>query len=240
MLGQFLEFSFAARPLAGAYEFYRSLGFASIAVGDLLRDPYVALFDGDVAIGLHERDLPGPVLTFVRPQLRDYVRALRRAGIAIEQAHLADDEFNHVALADPNGQAIELLEARTFAPGEWNSQNVSACGRFLEYSVATHSIAESREFWEPLGFALLDEGQSPHAWVRLKGRGLVIGLHQARFQPGLCFRSAQLEARLEYLRAKGHTVRPGGPHSERIREAAMLSAPDGGAIYLVESADSAH
>jgi hypothetical protein len=35
-------------------------------------------------------------------------------------------------------------------------------------------------------------------------------------------------------------VRPGGPHSERIREAAMLSAPDGDAIYLVESADSAH
>jgi hypothetical protein len=141
---------------------------------------------------------------------------------------------------DPNGQAVALLEARTFAPGEWNSQNVSACGRFLEYSVATHSIAESRAFWEQLGFAPLAAGESPHAWVRLRGHGLVLGLHEARFQPGLCFRSAQLEARLEYLRAKGHGVRPGGPHSERIREAAMLSAPDGSAIYLVENAESAN
>ena len=151
-----------------------------------------------------------------------------------------DDEFNHLVFSDPNGQAVTLLEARTFAPGEWNSQNVSACGRFLEYSLSTHSIAESRAFWEPLGFAQLDAGDSPHAWVRLVGHGLVLGVHEARFRSGLCFRSAQLDARLEYLRAKGHSVRPGGPHSERIREAAMLSAPGGEAIYLVESADSAH
>ena len=58
MLGQFLEFSFAARPLAAAFEFYRSLGFTPIPVGDQLRDPYVALFDGDVAVGLHDRDQP--------------------------------------------------------------------------------------------------------------------------------------------------------------------------------------
>jgi hypothetical protein len=142
--------------------------------------------------------------------------------------------------SDPNGQAVTLLEARTFTPGEWNAQNVPACGRFLEYSLATHSIDESRAFWEPLGFAPLAQGESPHAWLRLAGHGLVLGLHQARFKPGLCFRSDQLEARLEYLRAKGIGVRSGGPHSERIREAAMLSTPDGGAIYLVESAESAN
>jgi catechol 2,3-dioxygenase-like lactoylglutathione lyase family enzyme len=240
MLGQFLEFSFGARPLAGAYEFYRSLGFASIDTGDLLRDPYVALFDGDVAIGLHERELPGPVLTFVRPQLRDYVRGLRRAGIEIAETHLADDEFNQVLFEDPNGQAIALLEARTFTPGGWNSANVSACGRFLEYSLATHSLEESRAFWERLGFAAIADGQSPHAWLRLEGRGLVLGLHQARFRSGLCFRSEQLEARLEYLRAKGHEVRPGGPHTERVRDSAVLRAPGGETLYLVESAGNAH
>ena len=240
MLGQFLEFSFAARPLAEAYDFYRSLGFTSIEVGDQLRDPYVALFDGDVAIGLHDRDQPGPVLTFVRPRLRDYVRALRRVRVDVEQAHLADDEFNHVGFSDPNGQAVTLLEARTFAPGEWNRQNVSACGRFLEYSLSTHSLEESRAFWEPLGLSPVADGQSPHDWVRLAGHGLVLGIHQARFRSGLCFRSDQVEARLEYLRAKGVSVRPGGPHSERIRETAMLSAPGGDAIYLVESAEQAH
>jgi len=74
MLGQFLEFSFAAQPLAKAFEVYRSLGYRPIDVGDQLRDPYVALSDGTVTVGLHEREQPGPRLTFVRPRLRDYVR----------------------------------------------------------------------------------------------------------------------------------------------------------------------
>ena len=43
MLGQFLEFSFSAEPLARAFEFYRSLGFQPVTVGDQLKDPYVAL-----------------------------------------------------------------------------------------------------------------------------------------------------------------------------------------------------
>src|SRR5882672_8971595 len=140
MLGQFLEFSFAAQPLAKAFEVYRSLGYRPIDVGDQLRDPYVALSDGTVTVGLHEREQPGPRLTFVRPRLRDYVRGVRRIGIEIEHAHLADDEFNEVVFSDPSGQSVALLEARTFAPVEWEGRHVTACGEFLEYSVATDSV----------------------------------------------------------------------------------------------------
>src|SRR5262245_54607986 len=88
MLGQFLEFSFSARPLAGAFEFYRALGFQTIPVGDQLTEPYVALFDGNVAVGLHDREQAGPLLTFVRPQLREYARAIRRVGVELEREHL--------------------------------------------------------------------------------------------------------------------------------------------------------
>jgi hypothetical protein len=97
MLGQFLEFSLAARPLAPSFDFFRSLGFASIPVADTLPDPYVVLFDGAVAIGLHDREQAGPRLTFVRPSLRDYVRPLRRLGLALAHEHLRDNEFNSVA-----------------------------------------------------------------------------------------------------------------------------------------------
>ena len=237
MLGQFLEFSLAAEPLAAAYEFYRSLGFQPVEVGDQLRDPYVALSDGGVAIGLHARDQAGPRLTFVRPQLRDYVRALRRFGVEIELAALADDEFNHVVFSDPNGQQISLLEARTCAPGQWNRHNVRACGEFLEYSLPTHSIDRSREFWEQLGLAPVANGEAPHPWLRLAGRGLVLGLHEAGFKPGLSFRSAELPARLEYLRAQGIDARAGSPVAERERASATLSCPGGGSIYLLEASD---
>ena len=235
MVGQFLEFSLAAEPLADAFEFYRSLGFQPVTTGDQLKDPYVALSDGGVAIGLHARAQSGPRLTFVRPRLRDYVRALRRIGVELEHAALADDEFNHVEFCDPNGQQVSLLEARTFTPGEWNRQNVRACGEFLEYSVPTHSIERSRAFWEALGLAPVASGDAPHPWLRLAGRGLALGLHEAGFKPGLSFQAVELDARLEYLRAQHIDARTGSPLAERGRESATLPCPGGGSIYLLET-----
>jgi catechol 2,3-dioxygenase-like lactoylglutathione lyase family enzyme len=235
MLGQFLELSLAAEPLADSFEFYRSLGFQPVEVGDQLKDPYVALSDGGVAIGLHARAQSGPLLTFVRPRLRDYARALRRIGVELEHAALADDEFNQVLFSDPNGQQIALLEARTFAPGDWNRHNVRACGEFLEYSVPTHSLERSRSFWEALGLAPVASGDAPHPWLRLAGRGLVLGLHEAGLGPGLSFRAAGLDARLEYLRAQRVEVHAGSPLAEPGRASATLRCPGGGSIYLIEA-----
>jgi hypothetical protein len=236
MLGQFLEYSFAAQPLADAFEFYRALGFQTLPVGDQLAHPYVALFDDHVAVGLHDREQSGALLTFVRPRLSDYARAFRRLGIELEREQLADDEFNQLAFADPNGQGVALIEARTFTRGEWDRRNVSACGEFAEYSVATGSIEKSRAFWETLGLEATAEGCSPHAWLRLEGCGLVLGLHEAVFRPGLTFRCTQLPARVDYLRAKGFSVRAGGPLLEHATNVATLTGPGGHVLYLSESA----
>src|SRR5829696_3548979 len=114
MLGHFLEYSVAARPLAASFEFFRSLGFASIPVGDTLPDPYVAFFDGAITVGLHDRQQAAPQLTFVRPGLRDYARPLRRLGVELINTHLRDNEFHSISFNDPGGQEIVLIEARTF------------------------------------------------------------------------------------------------------------------------------
>ncbi len=235
MLGQFLEVSVAVRPLSAAFEFYRALGFLTVPVGDVLSEPYIAFFDGRVAVGLHERDTPTPALTFVRPRLRDYVRPIRKLGIEIEDLHVADDEFNRIAFSDPNGQRVALLEARTFSHVEWSPLNVSACGEFLEYSLATDSIGRSRAFWEALGLAPIATGNSPHPWLRLQGHGLVLGLHEASVRAGLCFRVTQLAARIHYLEANGVAAKPGGPLADREQQGATFIAPDGTAIYLIET-----
>jgi hypothetical protein len=236
MIGQFLECSVAAQPLAPSFEFYTALGFTSLPVADSLPHPYLVFFDGHVAIGLHDREQPGPLLTFVRPSLKDYARALRRVHITPDEAHLADHEFHRVRFADHTGQGLELLEARTFPPGDWNRQNVSACGRFLEYSLPTDSLATTRAFWQELGLAATAEGDAPHPWARLEGRGLVLGLHETHFKPGLSFRAPHLAARLEYLQAKGIGARSGNPIATRDQHAATLTAPEGTSIYLFDVA----
>lgn len=235
MLGRFLEYSVAARPLAASFEFFRSLGFASIPVADTLPDPYLVLFDGAVAIGLHDREQTAPYLTFVRPGLRDYARALRRLDIELDYEHLRDSEFNSIGFTDPAGQAVALLEARTFPPGDWDPHNVATCGEFFELSLPAESLERSSGFWQALGFTVLAAGEAPHRWQRLAGPGLTLGLHETHCRPGLSFRCTDLPARMEYLRAKGLGPRAGSPLADRAQAAATLIAPEGTVIYLLES-----
>jgi hypothetical protein len=225
----------AARPLAASFDFYRSLGFASIPVGDLLPDPYLAFYDGTVAVGLHDREQADARLTFVRPGLRDYVRALRRLDIELDHQHLTDNEFNSIGFRDPSGQEIALIEARTFPPGDWDPHNVTACGAFFELTLPAQALDVSSRFWQALGFNRLAAGEAPHPWERLSGHGLDIGLHETHCAAGLSFRCADLAARSEYLLAKGLAVRAGSPLADRAQPSATLTAPEGTLLYLFES-----
>jgi hypothetical protein len=234
VLGRFLEYSVAARPLAPSFEFYRSLGFVSIPVSDTLPDPYVVLFDGAVAVGLHDRDQAAAQLTFVRPELRAYVRALRRLDLELDYEHLGDAEFNSVGFTDPAGHAIALVEARTFPPPAWDPHNLLACGELFEVTLPAHELGRSSRFWQALGFAPVAGGDAPHAWQRLAGYGLTIGLHEAHCRPGLSFRCTDLAARCEYLRAKHLRPQAGTPLADRAQPSATLTAPEGTVLYLFE------
>jgi hypothetical protein len=234
MLGRFLEYSVASRPLAASFELLESLGFKSIPVGDALPDPYIVCFDGTVAIGLHDREQPGPQLTFVRPGLRDYARPLRRLGLTFTHEHLRDNEFNSIGFTDPGGQDVVLLEARTFPPGEWDPQNVAICGEFFELSVPATDLEASGRFWQALGLTDVASGETPHRWRRVAGHGLTLGLHEVHCRPGLSFRCRDLEARVAYLNAKGLTARAGTPLADRGQPSATLTGLAGAELYLFE------
>jgi catechol 2,3-dioxygenase-like lactoylglutathione lyase family enzyme len=234
MLGTFLEYSVAAQPLAASFEFYRALGFSALPVGDTLPEPYLVCFDGTIAVGLHDRQQTGAQLTFVRPGIRDYVRPLRRLGVDITHEHLRDNEFHWIAFNDPSGQEVVLIEARTFPPGEWDSHNVAAGGELFELSLPTNDLAASSRFWQALGLAVVASSEAPHAWQRLAGHGVTLGLHEAHCPAGLSFRCENLQARVEYLRAKGFAARPGAPIADRAQASATLAAPEGTRLYLFE------
>ena len=233
MLGKFLELSLAAHPIGESFEFYRALGFADIATGDALAHPYAVVHDGQLCIGLHERNSDEPRLTFIRSDLKAYHRALRRRRIQFEFTRLDDSEFNEIGFRDPSGQLVVLIEAQTFSPGDWRDRDRSVCGRFVEYSLMTSSRVRATEFWQSLGFATVDEGESPHPWIRLNGHGLSIGFHEtAHFMPGPSFAMTNLGARLEYLQAKGIDTHRTSSTAGARKAAATLVTPGGTPIYL--------
>jgi hypothetical protein len=234
MLGQFLEFSVSVRPIAAALAFYQGLGFQAPPVGDILSTPYAVVLLPGLAIGLHEREFDGPVLTFVRPELGAHARALRHIGVTLEFANLSEDEFNQIGFLDPNARPVTLLEARTYSPAAWDTANVPLCGEFLELSVPTHSATESGEFWARLGCAQIAGLDEPWRSVRLQGHGATIGFHEQRFMPGFSFVAPDLAARIEFLKAKGYTPTRGAPVAAPGRPAATLIDPEGTPIYLLE------
>ena len=240
MLETFLEIGIETEDIAGAFEELQSLGFSFVNAGDIREHGYAVVSDGDICIALHESDLTGPWLSFVRPNLESYVRALRRQSIELETARLGQDEFHEVEFRDPNEQLVTLVEARTFSPATGEDIAASACGSFLEFSIATGSIEDSTRFWHGLGFETVAEGTEPHPWRRIRGAGLAIGLHESvLFRPGLTFTADQIGARIDFLRAKGHDVRAGAPIGPRERPSAILRLAIDLPIYLLEDQASA-
>jgi hypothetical protein len=233
MLGELLEFSIASDAIATAADFYRMLGFVEAEVGNIVTEPYMALGNRSVTVGLRETSASGPVPTFIRPNLKEHLRALRRQRIELAVAELADDQFHRAAFEDINGQLIAFVEARTCSPVATERLGVSPIGEFLELSVPTHSAAQSADFWRTLGLQASAQGSSPAPWLRLEGHGLTMGLYEGRrFAPGLSFICENLEARRAYLGAKGCEIVAGASFMASASAGVTLIGPSRERIYL--------
>jgi hypothetical protein len=235
-LGRLLEISICVEHPAEALATFRSLGLREVRVADFGPGPRAVVSDGRLAIGLYDTDLDGPSPTFVRPNLRAHIGAIEAAGAELVHADLADDRFHRATFRDPNDLCATLIEARTFPPVAPESGIVPVCGRFVELSVATHALDASTSFWIALGFAVGAEGESPHRWRRLEGHGLALGLHETgRFRFALTFSAPELDARVEYLRAKGFEPRATSPLTAGTARSATLAVPGRIPFFLLDA-----
>lgn len=234
MLGKFLEISIHAPDVKASYDFYESLGFRSVEVGEVWSHHYAVMSDGRLFVGLHAYPFESPALTFVRPELGRHSSAFKALGIDLEFEKLSEDEFNELGFLDPSGQMITLLEARTFSPPDFHDDSFSLCGDFMEFSRGTAAIQSSVDFWEQLGLLPGWRAESPHPWVRLVRDDINLGFHlTSNIKPGLSFFADDMDNRIEYLRAAGYKVADQGP----FPDAATLTAPEGTPLYLFKGVD---
>ncbi len=234
MLGNFLEFGIGTDDIAATYAAFQSLGFTAVTPGDMRSEGYAVVSDGEAYFGLYAGGDDCASLTFVRPELAQYVRALRRHAIEIDFAHLGDQQFHELGFSTPDGQRVTLVEARTFSPILAEQCVQSMCGRLLEFSIAVRSLDSARVFWTGLGFAPVAAGAEPHPWCRVAMAGLTLGLHEtAAFAAGPCFVATQLDARVEFLRAKGFSVERRTPHLSRSRPSATIAVGRSATLYVV-------
>jgi catechol 2,3-dioxygenase-like lactoylglutathione lyase family enzyme len=236
MLGRFHEVSIATADIRTSVEFYEALGFSQAPTTDTWPHPYGVLTDGRVFIGLHGSHGPSPSLTFVQPGLAARVPALESRGIELSSRRIGEEIFNEIGFLDPFGQAVRVLEARTYSPVARAPTELSLCGYFAEVSVPVADFDAARAFWEPLGFVATEECDVPYPHLTLTSDHLDIAFHRPRTLdvPMLVFQDPQMRARVAQLRGLGIKLSSELPRGLDPGANALLESPEGSMLLLLE------
>jgi hypothetical protein len=165
------------------------------------------------------------------------VPAFERAGIGLTVRRVGEEVFNELGFLDPCGQAVAVLEARTYSPVDRGATEPSLCGDFAEVSLPGADFSQAQSFWEPLGFVAADEAQHPYPHLTLTSDHLDLAFHAPRLceRPMLIFRDVELPARLARLRERG--VSFAATPRALTSPAALLQAPDGTPLLLLPAED---
>lgn len=232
---RFLEISAASENVLASLQYYRALGFVELRSGDVLGHPYAVVSDGRVNVGLHARELPSPALSFVLPGLADALDLSPSAHLEAAYLRTGDEQFHEAGFEDPGGQAVIMLEARTFSPPDVPDTGTSLLGYFEGYSLPCINIDASVACWEDLGFVAIEEREQPHRQVTLTSENLNLLLHQdARLrEPALLFSGDKLEARIALLRQRSFELERDLQTGNGPTAGALLRSPEGLLLRLI-------
>jgi hypothetical protein len=232
MLGRFLEFSVQCANVLDSLGFYKALGFTELEIGDTWTHKYAVVSDGDICIGLHDRELEGPTVTFVHQELAPHARAMADHGFEFSVLHIDGDIFNELTFADRDGNTISMIEARTFSPANDDIQG-SACGQFFELTLPTRDAVRAGLFWAPLAPHILNVREEPTTHMRFLAGTVSLGLSEsiALDGPSLCFKCTRRKSLAEIIERHGITQRkfPGFEGAFTV-----LQAPEGTKLYLFD------
>lgn len=200
-IGQFLEFSVRCTDVLESLHFYKTLGFVELDIGDVWPHKYAVVSDGELNIGLHDREFDAPALTFVQHDLARRARSMTDHGFDFSFMQLGEDSFNELRFADRDGHTIIMLEARTFhASAELEKD--SLCGSWFELTLPVRDTMRAAKFWAPIAPTLLDIREEPTLHMRFDADGAPLGLSEsiALSGPSLSFKCPDRDALMALLK----------------------------------------
>jgi hypothetical protein len=188
-IGRFLEFSVRTADILESLHFYKTLGFVELQIGDMWQHKYAVVSDGELNIGLHDRDFESPAVTFVQQDIAKHARSMADHGFDFSFMQLDEDAFNELRFQDRDGHTIMMLEARTFHRSE-ETENDSQCGSWFELTLPVKEALRAAQFWAPIAPTLLEMREEPTTHMRFSADGIPLGLSEsiALNSPSLCFK----------------------------------------------------
>lgn len=239
MLGRFHEISIETADIGESVAFYERLGFVQCGTTDTWPHSYGVLTDGKIYIGLHQFKFPSPTITYVHPGVAQHAHIIEKTGIELAWKRVGDEVFNELGFLDPSGQPVRVQEAPTHFASDLEARDTSLCGDFAEISLPAADFAPMRDFWEPLGFVALGESETPYLRMAMTSDYIDIAVHRPRTLdvPMLVFAAADMGERIETLRGQGWEFSEDLPRGLDPRYSALLKAPEGTALLLINAVD---
>ena len=234
MPGRFHEISVATEDIRASIDFYERLGFWQAPTGDAWPHPYGVVTDGRLVLGLHET--PGfAAITFIHEDVPKIAATLDDTGVQLALRQTGPEVFNRIEFADPAGQRVRMVAARTFSPADGAHERGLACGHFAHYSLPERDLAVAAAFWEPLGFVAMPEVEDPYPHQSLTSDGIDLALHSPRLlpAPALIFCEEDMADRITHLRRAGIASETDLPRGFAPGANAMFAAPEGTLLLLL-------
>lgn len=233
MLGQFLEFSVQTPDIIESLAFYKTLGFSELDIGDVWPHKYAVVSDGHLCIGLHDRSLGAPTLTFVHRDLAKHARAMSDHGFDFDVLKIDSDVFNELGFGDRDGNLIHMIEARTFSPPDEDVEK-STCGDWFELSLPTRDAMRAGRFWAPLAPVMIELREEPTPHLRFDAAGMPLGLSEQKAlrQPAPCFVCDDLSSVLADVETHGLNIDTNPRYESSF---VSIQAPEGTTLYLFEA-----
>lgn len=231
-IGHFLEISVRTTDILESLHFYKTLGFAELEIGDVWSHKYAVVSDGELNIGLHEREFDAPAITFVHPDLAKHARSMTDHGFNFSFMQLDEDAFNEIGFADRDGHMVTMLEARTFHASN-DVDRDSLCGSWIELTLPVRDALRAAQFWAPIAPTMLDMREEPTTHMRFDAGGAPLGLSEsiAVKAPSLSFKCPDRHGLMGLLEQNGMDFEK-FPGFEGAFVA--INAPEGTVLYAFE------
>ena len=231
-IGRFLEFAVQSSDILESLGFYKSLGFVELEIGDMWPHKYAVVSDGEIAIGLHDREFDAPAITFVKPDLAKRARRMTDHGYDFSFMQLGDEAFNELRFCDRDKHTVIMLEARTFHASE-EAERDSLCGSFLELTLPVRDALRAAQFWAPIAPNLLDMREEEPTHMRFEADGIALGLSEsiALNGPSLSFKCSDRRGLMTHLQQQGVACKKYPGFDGAFVE---ITAPEGTTLYAFE------
>jgi hypothetical protein len=231
-IGRFLEFSVRAPDILESLHFYKTLGFVELEIGDVWPHKYAVVSDGEINIGLHDRDFESPAVTFVMQDIAKHARAMTDHGFEFSYMQLGEESFNELRFPDRDGHMVTMLEARTFNASE-EAYRDTECGSWFELTLPVKDALHSAQFWAPIAQTLLEMREEPTTHMRFEADGVPLGLSEsiAVEAPSLCFKCPDRHQLMGILEQNGMNFKKFPGYEGAF---VAIKAPEGTTLFAFE------